>query len=187
MEQKLLPIHIACSDDENRPNLSLVKIKNGVACATDGTILVKIDLLKTSEKHITPDDIKILNGKCIHKEVWKEIHKCETLQFDDDGIYCFKNGIKKTFEYNLPDGSIWQDDEIVEDVIQAGEDSKRIMCYNPKLIDKINKIFQHSELCFSFTKGNKGTLVYPYHGCGMFAILMPMESAENRYYFRNNV
>lgn len=81
MEQKLKPLHLACANDDLRPNMFLIEIKNGIASATNGSIVIKTELSQTSL--LTPEEIEILNDKYIHKEVWKEIYKCEFLEFDD--------------------------------------------------------------------------------------------------------
>jgi len=40
MEQILNPLHLACIADEFRYNLRLIEIKNNIATATNGMILV---------------------------------------------------------------------------------------------------------------------------------------------------
>lgn len=183
MEQKLKPLHLACSTDELRPNMSLIQIKNNHATATDGHICVRVDLSETST--LDPESIKLLNGKFIHREVWKEIHKCDSVEFDDNGIYCHKNGIKKTFEYAVANGSFFDIDNVIEDLKRNGDEAKTNVCYNPSLITIIGKIFQESQLEFSFSKGNLGTIVFPYNESGMFAVLMPkhIEGPSCRYFF----
>ena len=103
MEQQLKPIHLICTEDEMRPNMALIQIKNNVAYATNGHVLVKIDLQATS--NLQKETLDIINGKYIHKEVWKEIWKCDVLEFEEDKIVCHKDGIKKIFEYVR--GRLW--------------------------------------------------------------------------------
>lgn len=178
----LPPLHLACGDDELRPNLQLIKIKNNIATATNGNMLVKIDLSLTS-----PFDIEVLNmlnGKYIHKEVWKELHKCDSVQYFDDQIDCWNNGIKKTFYYSDHNGEFWDDSTIIQDIKEAGETPQRIVTYNPQFITILQKIFKADKLSFSFTSEHKGTIVFPYSDSGMFAVLMPMKSNDlNRYFF----
>lgn len=182
-EQFLKPLHLACSKDETRTNAQLIHIKNNIATASDGHLLVKIDLTKTSS--LDPEKLKFLENKHIHMEVWKEIHKCEFLEFDDDHIYCHNNGIKKTFEYSEANGSFFNSEQVIIDIKEAGEEPKRMMRYSPALINTLSKIFQDPHLTFSFSKDNKGTIVYPAPESGMFAVLMPVEILEvhNRYLF----
>jgi len=181
MEQKLKPIHLACGDDEMRPNMLLVKIDDNVAMATNGHMLVKINLLENSQ--LSPEDLQILNGKCIHKEIWKEIHKCDVLEIQEQQIDCFKNGVKKTFYYSEPNGEFFNINSIVDEVRKAGEEKKRLMSYNACFIQILHKIFQTETLNFSFSQGERGTVVFPSE-TGMFAILMPVYTEGiNRYIF----
>ncbi len=187
MEQQLKPLHLAALVDEMRPNMALIKIKNGIATATNGHILVRLDLTKTTL--LEPDTIKLLDGKSIHAETWKEIHKADVLVFGETSIDCFKNSIKKTFYYGEPVGTLWDDEHVVLDVKKGGEEVKRIMSFNASLIAILKKIFESDTLHFSFSKGNLGTVVYPSHDSGMFAILMPVHVEGddlNRYIFLNN-
>lgn len=182
---KLHPLHLACMDDGLRPNLRLIEIKKNIATATNGSIMVKIDLAEVSQ--FTPDQLKILDGKFIDMEVWKEMSKCDALELDGDHIVCNKKGINKIFEYSEPQGEFFKIDNIILDIKAAGEEKKRIMAFNPNLIATLGTIFQSpsSHLIFSFSKGNLGTLVYPAEGCGMFAVLMPVfiDEGTNRYFF----
>lgn len=177
------PLHLASLDDEMRPNLALIKIKNGIATATNGHILVKIDLSICTE--LTEQQLKILHDKNIHMETWKEIHKADWVQFFEDQIDCHKNGIKKTYYYQDAVGQLWDDNQIVIGIKDAGEEPKRIMMYNPKFITILDKIFGESQMVFSFSKENRGTVVFPSSESGMCAILMPMDVSNelNRYLF----
>lgn len=182
MEQFFRPLHLACVNDETRVNLSLIEIKNGIATATNAHILVKMELLKTSI--VEPDQLKVLEGKFIHMEVWKEIHKCDSLLFHEEYIECHKNGIKKIFEYSESQGTFFNTNQIVIDIKEAGEIDARIITYNPHYINTIYKIFGGNALHFSFTGSNKGTIVFPEEYSGMMAVLMPIDSqVKNRYIF----
>lgn len=179
----LLPLHLACADVDTG-NHRLIEIKNNIATATNASILVKIDLsLVTS---LTKDMLKKLDGKFIHMSVWQEMSKCDMLRIDDDLITVHKAGINKMFEYSSSQGTFFNTNHIVGDLAEAGEDKKRIMFCNVSLISTVAKIFKTDNLHFSFNKGdNKGIFVFPYHGCGMFGIIMPLldDKVENRYFF----
>lgn len=190
----LNPLHLACLDDDDRPNLKLIEVKNNIATATNGSLLVKMDLTVTSK--LTPGMIKILNGKFIHMHVWKEIVKCDSLELDDQNIICNKLGINKIFEYSMPQGEFFKIDNMILDIKESGPTERRVACYSSNSISIISDIFKTDDLNFSFTKGAKvkgedgelreslkGTVVFPYSESGMFAILMPRETVENRYMF----
>lgn len=180
MEQVLPPMHLVCDNDELRPNAALIQIKNGCATATNAQIIVRVDL-KINSVYI--EQFPCLEGKYIHMEVWKDIHKCESLEFAEDGITCHKNGIVKYFDYAIPNGEFFNIQSIIDQVKKDGEEEKRLITYSPKLISIIHKIFNSHTLHFSFTKGNNGTVVFPDETSGMMAILMPaFAEGVNRYF-----
>ena len=181
MNVELQPLHLACGDDEMRPNMMLIEIKNNIATATNGHMLVKIDLGIAT--NLQAEQVSMLNNKHIHKEVWKEIHKCDLLEIKEEQIDCWKSGIKKTFYYSQPNCEFFDTNYIIKDVAESVE-SKEAMCYNGKLLTTLHKIFQTENIVFSFTEGNKGTIVYPYEDSGICGIIMPvMMSNNNRYVF----
>lgn len=182
---KLLPIHVACSSDDFRPNGALIEIRNNIAIATNFHVLVNVDLKIASA--LTNDMLEVLNGKYIHKEVWKQMHKCDELYIDDHFIYVTKNGIKQFFEFSTPQGEFFKIDSIVREIKEAGEDAKKAIKINPELVKIIAKAFNADQLNFSFSPNNKGYVVFPSEGCGMFAILMPMTEIEPRYLFLNEL
>lgn len=183
MEQKLRPIHLACVDDEMRYNMALIEVKNGIATATNGSLLVKVDLRIAC--NLTDEDLINMDGKHIHMKTWAEIHKCDELYFHETHIDCHRDGIQKTYYYTPPQGEFFRTDSVLENIREAGEEGKRIITYNGSFLQILHKIFQHESLTFSFSAGGQGTIVFPYDGSGMFGLLMPMMSDNlNRYYFR---
>lgn len=165
--------------------MALIEIKNNIATATNGSILVKLDLMKTLHSELSTTQVDLLNGKYIHMEVWKEFHKCDGVDFTDMEIICHKNGIKKIFEYSEPQGQFFDTNQVVIDIKEAGEEAKRLVSFDPKLIAKLAKIFGGDVMHFSFSPGNKGAVVFPEEYEGVTAILMPKhtELAPNRYLF----
>ncbi len=178
---RLNPLHLACTKDEFRPSLRLISVKNNVATASNGSIIVKVDLTICSK--LTPAMREHLNGRFIDMKVWEQMSKCDSLQLDDEYIIVNRDGINKMFEYSMPQGELFPLDNVVETVKYAGEEKKRIMCYNPNSIGIIASVFGAGTLHFSFSKDKAGTVVFPEDQCGMFAIIMPVDSVSNRYMF----
>ena len=163
--------------------MSLIKVVNGIATATNGVILVKIDLRITT--NLTDEDLSNMDGKHIHMKTWAEIFKCDELFFHDTHIDCHREGIQKTYYYSNPQGEFFNTETIVENIREAGESPKHLVSYNCKNLIILTKIFQSDSLHFSFTSGYAGTIVFPEQDSGMFAVLMPlMSEGLNRYYFR---
>lgn len=183
MEQILNPLHLACTDDDLRVNFRLIEIKNGIATASNGHIIARIDLRQNGQ--LTPEQIDLLNGKYIDMEVWKECHKCDQVEITEENIICHKKGIKKTFDFSQPQGSFFNTDSIIITISDVGNEAKENIKYNAKYIAIFQKIFCENEITFSFSKGGQGTPVYPNDRGGMFGVLMPVivMEPENRYYF----
>lgn len=182
MEQILNPLHLACIADEFRYNLRLIEIKNNIATATNGTILVKVDLTKTS--NLLPEQLKIFEGKYIDMEVWKEIYKCDSLEVDDEFIRCNKDGITKIFEYSLPQGEFFKTDSIVLDLKESGESPVLTVGFTPKSLTIVSKIFQSDTLVMNFNGIDKGVFAHGGVDSGMFAVIMPQRIENtNRYFF----
>ena len=183
MEQFLRPLHLACIADDMRPNMRLIEIKRGIAQATNGHMLVKIQLSETCL--LDEDQIKMLDGKFIDMEVWKECHKCDMIEVEPDNIICHKNGIKKIFEYSNSQGTFFNLDSIIETLKEKQSEGKEFVIMNATFITIIQKIMGNSELTFAYSTGESGVLIYPQEGCGSFAVLMPChyEGKLNRYFF----
>lgn len=181
MRQIFKPLHLACGNNEEDPSTMLIGIKSNNATASNGKLMVKLDLTKTSS--LTQEDIELLNGKYIHKETWKSIHKCDDLEITDKAIHCHANGVKKTFYYEKPNAELWENDTVIT-VKEEGDANKRVICHSAAQIDIITKIFQDDCLNMSFSPKRHGTVIWTTKDSGMFAILKPEEQLElNRYLF----
>ena len=137
--QRLKPLHLACSNDSENPSTSLIGIRKGTATASNGQLLVKLDLALTSKLNETV--IKTLDGKYIHMDTWKEIFKCDDLEIEKEAIHCYVGNIKKTFYYEMANEQLW-DNDCVAEVKEMGQEKKGIVCHSASQIDIIHKIFQ---------------------------------------------
>lgn len=181
MRQLFKPLHLACGNNEENPSTMLIGIKKNIATASNGNLLVKLDLTKTTA--VSADDLQILNGKYIHKDTWKEIHKCDELEFEEKAIHCYKNGVKRTFYYEKANMELWDNDSVVT-VKEEGEEKKRVICHSASQLEIVHHVFQEDSLNMSFSPKRHGTVIWPTTDSGMFAILKPEEQMElNRYIF----
>lgn len=186
MIKYLKPLHLICINDENMPNLALIQIKKKEARATNGHLMIKLDLVRTSK--LTEEQLDILEGKYLHMEVWKEMYKCDQIDLDDVGITVHKNGITKSFDYSHPVDEWYDLDKTVSEVKYAGEHAVRLVAYNPAQIAKIATVFDMggSPLFISHSPEPKGHVVTCGHDTGMMAIVMPILISDenlNRYMF----
>ncbi len=181
MEQKLKPLHLACSNNAENPSTALIGIRKNTATASNGQLLVKLDLSLTSK--LNDIERKTLDGKYIHMDTWKEIFKCDDLEIEKEAIHCYVGNIKKTFYYETPNKQLW-DNDTVHEIKDMGQDRKGIVCHSASQMEIIHKIFQEDHLNMSFSKKNRGTVIFPASESGMFAILKLEDQVEpNRYLF----
>lgn len=168
MTEKLVkPIHLACGDDETRPILCCVYIKDGHAVATNGHLLVKQKLSATTL--INTDQIKLLEGRFIHKAVWKEVFDmAKELRVENDAIVCQTDAGKVIYEF-ANHAMLFPDVETILDNCKKSPTQQ--IGLNPKFITIIGKIFDSTKLKFEFNQA-KGTMVYPLESTDELAYLM---------------
>jgi len=96
-EKKFPPLHVACSDDELRPELQHIVITGHLAVATNSVIVAALNM----DEYINKDYIEILNGRHIHMDSWRTISKVpvEMLHFDEQGITFENEGTKIWISY----------------------------------------------------------------------------------------
>lgn len=192
------PLHTVCLRDEDRPNFSLIQVKDNIARATNGSVIVCMNLLQCSK--LDPSQVEMLHGKYIHMDVWAKMAKCDEIEIDDETICIIIKGVKHRFEYNEPedhqdDGKPewetrkkrWFDlDSIILNIKRNGEDNKRLVGIDSDNIKIVAKAFDLYHLYFSFSPRDLGMVVFPGEDMGMFAIIMPLDSGGvNRYMFES--
>lgn len=175
------PLHLACGDESAVPNQQLVAIDKGVATASNGSIIVRMNLYQHSE--LTEESVEILDGKYIHREVWKEIHKCDTLLIEEFQIRCFKKGIERIFMYSFPDGTFWDPLEIINQVKPVN--NVKVQYMNSQHIELIRKALDCDLLYFAFSGQLGHVTVFPDYHSKCFGIFLP-EKSESGDYVRLN-
>lgn len=169
----LPPIHLACSNNELQPAMTYVKIENGWATATDAHIAVQMELKSFSE--LRSEDIDRLNGKFIHKDIWKilmDAHFLTVSEFDSNLITYVKNGVRAVYDISC-DVKFPNLKGVLKTALDKGYEPRQIFGIAPKYIPVIQKIFACSQLFFRSYKGG------PMPGYGPFVIFAP--EIENAY------
>jgi len=92
-------ISIICSHDEMRDNLQYVLFKDGYLWATNAHVMIKQHL---SLHDFTEEEIKIMDGKCIHGSAFKLMKKFDIIEATEKGLLC-KGDYKVLFEYGSED------------------------------------------------------------------------------------
>jgi hypothetical protein len=176
MSKKTLPpLHLACSDDELRPAMMHIEIKNGIATATNASLIAQLNLAEYST--LEDDTIKKLNGKMIHRDVWEEILDADVLTVEDDIIHYEKGGIKADYDiqcdYKFPDHK-----SIIDTIAGSIFAKKSFMAFNPKWIQIANKIFPSESLIVRFYESHEMLLIFPSGEAKGFVGVMPIQITE---------
>lgn len=177
MAKKLLPpIHLASSDDELRPALQHIVIADGIATATNASIIAQLNLSKYS---LLPDDIiKQLDGKMIHRDIWEDIADADLIEVKEgDILHCEKGGIK--CDYNIHCDLKFPDyNQIVNSVANSLFDKKSFVCFNPEWIKIAAKIFPSENLICRFYNDNEMMVFFPSGEAKGYIGIMPMKITD---------
>lgn len=142
------PLWNACSGDDLRPALNCAYVKDGKIVATDARILIWQSLTEIHE--IEPERAKLIEGKFFHRELLKEMSKCEIITFTEDRIQFVKGKIKGTFDYT-DISEKYPDFESIFTGWKPEEKSK--IGVNPRLLEKLRMCFSDPSSAFALTIG----------------------------------
>jgi hypothetical protein len=174
-KKTLPPIHLACSDDELRPVLQHIQILDGIATATNASIIAQLNLAEYSS--LENETIRQLSGKLIHRDTWESIQDAEFLTVEENIIHYQKGGINADFniECNLkfPDVK-----NLINSVANSLFDKKSFVCFNPKWIQIASKIFPSENLICRFYSDNEMMVFFPSGEAKGFMGIMPLKLTE---------
>lgn len=179
------PMHLSCANDELRPVMSHVLIKNNCAVSTDAHILSKINLLQCKwPEHV----LEHLNGKMIHQDLWRLIKRYKDYQIinidiDETTNKCylqyksFRLYIdvveQKEMLYPLWENVIPKNDQQTE-INEIGLNMNLLKRVNP-IANFMNIIYEEQQGSrFRFFGSNKAVLIEPPSDKGSFVLVMPV-------------
>lgn len=176
MANKFLPpIHIACSDDEMALPLQHVEILDGIATATNGFLLVRLNLSVYSS--FDDNVLKKLSGKYIHRDVWKMIHTAENIFLDEEkeNVLIFIDGgvdaevtIKDATEIKFPNYQ-----SLIDRIANSRYDKKSFISFNPEWVATAKKIFGSENLIMRFYEKEGMFTLFPSGDAKAFMGIMP--------------
>jgi hypothetical protein len=173
MSKKTLPpIHLACSDDKDRPALQHIEIIDGVATATNGHIICRLNLGAYSK--LDEEIIKQLNGKLIHRDVWETIQDADIITIEGDNLHMDQGGIKATFDI-FTDVTFPDHQSLIDAVANSAFDKKSFVAFNPKYIALAAKLFPSENLICRFYENNDMMVFFPSGDAKGFMGIMPMK------------
>lgn len=171
----LPPIHLATADDELRPSLMHIEVKNGIATATNSFMIAQLNLAFYSK--LDEETIKKLNGKLIHRDVWESIMTADIITVEDDTIHYIKGGIKADYDiscdFKFPDYKA-----IIDTIAGSIFDKKSMIVFNPKYIEIAKKIFPSENLVMRFYETHEMMLIFPSGEAKGFIGIIPIKISE---------
>lgn len=176
MSKKALPnIHLASADDELRPALMHIEVLDGIATATNGHIIARMNL---KEYSTLPDEtVRKLSGKMIHRDVWEAIRDADLIEVDEDTIHYEKDGIKADYDisstHRFPDYHA-----ILEAVANSKFDKKSFVSFNPEHIVIAKKLFPAENLILRFYDNHEMMVIFPSGAAKGFIGIMPLKITE---------
>lgn len=176
MAKKALPnIHLACADDELRPALMHIEVLDGIATATNGQLIARMNL---KEYSTLPDEtVKALSGKLVHRNVWETIRDADLIEVKGDVIHYEKDGVKADYDisttYTFPDYT-----GIIQAVANSRFDKKSFVSFNPEYIGIAKKLFPAENLIMRFYQDHEMMVIFPSGEAKGFIGIMPLKITE---------
>lgn len=176
MAKKLLPpLHLVTSDDELRPVLNHIEIVDGVATATDGSIIAQLNLRKYS--NLLDETIMMLSGKLIHRDIWMTIMDADLVEVNGDVLHYEQGGIKADIDISC-DLKFPDHQSIVKAVANSLFDKKSFVCFNPKYISIASKLFPSENLICRFYENHEMMVFFPSGEAKGYLGVMPLNITE---------
>jgi hypothetical protein len=167
-----MPLFLACCNDktENRPVMGHVHFVAGYSYASNGQILVK-----QSFEYLNIGSIENLNGRSLHRDVFKELCRCDTAMATSEGVECIKSGLKLMLPYGVCEGNVPNYDSVIPAsvpvsiaklMISAASLETASKCLYTNGNDRVNLDFHGEDRVIVMTVGghpNQLALVMPYY------------------------
>lgn len=159
MSKKMLPpIHLATSDDELRPVLMHIEIKQGIATATNASLIARMNLAEYS--NLTEECIKALNGKMIHRDVWESVLDADMIEVEGDTLHYSKGSVKAQYDITcylkFPDHK-----SIIDKIANSRFDQRSFVSFRPDYVLIAKKLFPAENLIMRFYKDNDMMVLFP--------------------------
>ena len=129
---------MACSNEELPPILQYIYFKDGFAYASNAHILVKNKLTEITER-ISEDELAILDGKLIHKSIFKKILVHEKIQITGTGIVCKTPFFSIEYKFSSDDNLKYPNAELILQKALKNNGSANKLSLNISLLYKLEQ------------------------------------------------
>lgn len=172
----------ACADDDARPVMEYILLKNGYAYASDAHVLVRVPLDECTT--FDEDQRALLDGCLIHKSMLKYIVGFDIVlveKTEDGAVYLEARTGENTVKVQLgKNGDVLKYPD-AEEILKRSKDRTPIqkIGFNPKFIASLTAALGTNLLKFEFASENSAVLVRPVSGySSAVGIIMPIMTTE---------
>lgn len=179
-------VDYACGSDELRPVMENIYFKDGFLYATDAHIGVrhKLDL-----HGFDPEEIELMDGKMIHKNVFKEVYKHHFVKAEKDGLFCTTGNIQVKYFWTRTENKFPNLESVLQECLKKTDEKVANIGLNLHLMSKLKNVFTYSnpygKSCeLLFTNQRKGVLCTPASDgfvLDQLGIIMPVVIGESKF------
>jgi hypothetical protein len=144
-----------CGDDELKPNLQCVYFTKGKLYCTDGNVLLMQGVVL---HNLSDADIENLEGRMVHKEVFKSIHALdiaypELVQFLPDTIEV--RSVSGNIYYSYFETNPYKVEDLIENYNDIDSVPVERISFNTNKIKKLSGAMVSTSLIFNFKGQDK--------------------------------
>jgi hypothetical protein len=132
-----LPLHLATGSDHLRPAMTNVYFEGDYMFATDAHIAVRAKIKTFTNFDFDDDEIKMLDGKFIHRTKFKTIYNATMVKVERDGILSIGDDI--LYKFTKQDGKYPNLDKLLNERLQKESCAHSLIGLNPKFLDTLHK------------------------------------------------
>lgn len=169
-ETNLPPLHLCASNDDLRPALQHILIKEGIAYASDAHMVVVSNLRKGFG--LSGQDIDKLNGKLFTKDAWSLIHNAVILDVNETGVVIKKKSLVAEIKHicaediNPPDYQ-----KAIKSNFDKGKDEDSRVSVNPRYLELSRRVIGTDHLIVEVYK-NGGHFCFDPSIDNVFCLIM---------------
>lgn len=157
--------------------MCFIHIKDGIAEATNGFILARLNLAEYSK--LNEVYIQKLNDCYIHRDAWKLLHDADDIEVNDEQVLIYhKGGAKAEISLRNPNVEFPNTKELIEKIANSTFGKRSFLSINPKWIAIAQKMFNVESMIVRFYEGHEMLVVFPAEGAKGFIGIAPFRIDE---------
>jgi hypothetical protein len=171
-------MHQACNLDNARPSLHYIYFSNGYAYASNAHVLVRNKIAEFCT--LDEEQIKLLQGKLLHKRHYQKILEYKHVKIFDTHIECFGNSKENARFYFCTEGMKYPDAEkITNEALNSPNESVDSVILRNNNIVQLQAALYNSERCEFIFKGENRAIILACQDSESIGMIMPITKYNN--------